>query len=338
MKKYLRCHTEAFGLTKGALYQIRREDDEDYMIIDDIGIRSYYGIYSDDGDGYYGDYFTLELEPVESAKPLSAQPPLDQAAATISALTAKVQALETRLNALYDWHKRAAIDLRVAREDIVLIEEGVSGDIKSLESRVDTLEKANKAVKVAEGLADDAPPSFAKRCQTLQEIRDEIVERAKADVKALADEYDNYRVKSASRSYNYVCNAEFVVNRDKRRVTVILRGVHSGIVRAVGRAVCAPNDVFNAHIGRAIALRRALGLEVPAEYLNVSNPEEPRVGDVVEVVKTYNVGAIGVVKEIRPSGFIASDEGLTYISEGRERWGYIDTVKILEDSREEVGA
>lgn len=97
---------------------------------------------------------------------LSAQPPIDQAAATISALTAKVQALE---------------------------------------SRVDTLEMAKQPVKVAEGPTDDAPPSFVKydaegtarklselsgpkRCQTLQEIRDEIVERAKADIERLNDE------------------------------------------------------------------------------------------------------------------------------------------------------
>jgi hypothetical protein len=196
------------------------------------------------------------LDPVESV-PLSAQPPLDQAAANIAALTAKVQALE---------------------------------------SRVATLEKANQPVKVAEGSADDAPPSFAiprmsgktfplftieQRVKSPQEIRDEIVERAKADVMELADKNGNYRVKSASGSYNYICTAEFVVNRDKRKVTVILRGVNSGIVRAVGRAKCAPNDVFNAHIGKFVALCRALGLEVPAEYLNVPNPEEPRVGDVV---------------------------------------------------------
>lgn len=471
MKKYLRCHTEAFGLTKGALYQIRREDDEDYMIIDDIGIRSYYGIYSDDGDGYYGDYFTLEfvpdsganvtvlkdeslggiereyrevkrkanvgelakviggsghkfdvndvvtavslnpiitdgvdfkrkdgevqllsprhgdyvvlepseivridgerlrmvdrkaavgervvivnavdealdlygyatgqiyevkgftgsdpdiwpdgtddtaiflereeyrvLEPVETAKttaptaPLSAQSPLDQAAANISALQAQV---------------------------------------KALESRVAALEKTEEPVKVAEGPADDTPPSFIAPPKPPQQLRDEIVERAKADLEGVKNPW-NISVYPQPLVYtykHYVVDVEFVVNREKRTVVAIARWRHNGKIVSRGIAKCAPNDVFNAHIGRAIALRRALGLEVPAEYLNVPNPEEPRVGDVV-ADKDYGVG---VVSEMRPKGYLSSDEGLTV--EGcpgsAGYWTFIRDVTILDDSREEVAA
>lgn len=50
-----------------------------------------------------------------------------------------------------------------------------------------------------------------------------------------------------------------------------------------GRAKCAPGDVFNEHIGKAIALRRALGLEVPVEYYEVEarDSDDLAVGDVV---------------------------------------------------------
>lgn len=241
------------------------------------------------------------LEPVESAKsaeptaPLSAQPPLDQAAATISALTAKVQALE---------------------------------------SRVDTLEMAKQAVKVAEGPADDMPPSFADmpRAKSLQQIRDEIVERAKADVKRLERLY----------------GIKFVVNRDKR--TVVALQVDFDKDRVVDRAIakCAPDDVFNSHIGKAIAARRLLWFDIPAEYLSVPNPEEPRVGDVVKY-GPFSGSVYAIRPKVRTAGeedigavFIGSERGLTFMttvhSVNYELWAPIAGTIIIDDSREEVSA
>ncbi|MDM5229679.1 hypothetical protein QUF87_00285, partial [Lysinibacillus pakistanensis] len=56
---------------------------------------------------------------------------------------------------------------------------------------------------------------------------------------------------------------EFVVNEDKRTVVALIKSFstrhevyHRGITK------CNPNDVFNEHIGKAIALGRALGLDV----------------------------------------------------------------------------
>lgn len=244
------------------------------------------------------------LEPVESAQ-LSAQPPLDQAAANISALTAKVQALE---------------------------------------SRVATLEKANQPVKVAEGPADDAPPSFADmpRAKSLQEIRDEIVERAKADVKALETKRvdrvptlnDTRAVFNLRPGQDYV---RFEINRDKRTVVALLI-TRDGYVWARGIAKAAPNDVFNAHIGRAIALRRALGLEIPAEYLNVPNPEEPRVGDVVFCHGLGNVfSIIGTLTE-RVERHDGSHYGNNAFYWSHDGWIADKQYRIIDDSREEVGA
>lgn len=268
------------------------------------------------GDGRWsvspGDYRVLEPvkdEAETATQPLSSRPATllssrssaEQAAENVAALTAKIQALETRLNALYDWHKRAAIDLRVAREDIVLIEEGVSDDIDTLKSRVAALEKEQiNTPKLAV-----TPPQ-----KTAQQIRDEIVEQAKFDV----------------RSKTVCRDVEFVVNRDKRTVVALVRGLISGKIVARGIAKCAPNDVFNAHIGRAIALRRALGLEVPAEYLSVPNPTEVRVGDVVVWVTQGSIG--GRVTAVDATG-------KAHVDVNWMTWVLVPSaLKITDDTRE----
>ncbi|KMM57579.1 hypothetical protein ACH95_15515 [Bacillus glycinifermentans] len=114
--------------------------------------------------------------------------------------------------------------------------------------------------------------------KSAQERRDEIVEQAKADIANL-----NYRTFGELR-YSYrsiVCNVEFVINKKKRTVVALLKSVGRGTVESKGIAKAAPDDCFNEHIGKAIALHRALGLEVPDEYLNAPQPTEVRVGDVI---------------------------------------------------------
>src|SRR5690606_7062031 len=117
-------------------------------------------------------------------------------------------------------------------------------------------------------------------------------------------------------------SAEFIVNEDKRTIVALLRGKHSSKVRAKGTAKCAPGDCFNVHIGKAIALRRALGLEVPTEYLNAPQPTEVRVGDVVDY-EGYRV-------TVRPADRLYRyDEGFCAIG------SYVaETGKIIDDSRE----
>lgn len=102
-----------------------------------------------------------------------------------------------------------------------------------------------------------------------QQKREGIVERAKEDVKALLKK-------------DYLRNHKFLINFDKRTVVVLRKTLDGQRVRDRGIAKCAPDDCFNVHVGKAIALRRALGLEVPAEYLYTPQPTEVRVGDIIE--------------------------------------------------------
>nr|WP_154895239.1 hypothetical protein [Paenibacillus xylanexedens] len=77
---------------------------------------------------------------------------------------------------------------------------------------------------------------------------------------------------------------EFVVNREKRVVTALVFNTnHRGrrLTRkpdAVGIAKCAPDDVFNADIGKAIAAERALGLTLTDAFVNAPKPEKPLAG------------------------------------------------------------
>ena len=247
------------------------------------------------------DYRVLDPLPSADSTLLSDKPAEDQAAANIVALTLKVTELESRLNAIYEWHKRAAVDLRAAREDIVLIEEGVSDDIKALEKRILALETGSAPSVVEIGVTKSA--AVKEAVPSPQQIRDEVVERAKADVSDLRKfagiKIPNDRVHfwpktELPHDYNAMHTVDFVVNSAKRTVVAIIRCTVDGLTTR-GFAKCAPGEVFNAHIGRAIALRRALGLEVPAEYLSVTQPEEVRVGDIVRGNSTGKLAEVTTV-------------------------------------------
>lgn len=145
-----------------------------------------------------------------------------------------------------------------------------------------------------------------------QQKRDEIVAQAKEDVE--------YVVRRCSTA-----RTEFIVNTEKRTVVSIRKVLRNGRVISKGIAKCAPNDCFNAHIGKAIALRRALGLEVPSEYLNVPQPTEVRDGDYVE----HFVGTEPMVVSSEAK-FPPIDKpfiGLAFVNE------YSGMFKITDDSR-----
>src|SRR5690606_8877993 len=101
-----------------------------------------------------------------------------------------------------------------------------------------------------------------------------------------------------------------------------------GNVLEKGFAVCAPDDCFNVHIGRAISLRRALGLKVPAVYLQAPNPTEVRVGDIVRLIAPgYSFdGKIETVREVHLNGAVLTKESPGSCPKGE--------YEIIDDSRE----
>src|SRR5699024_10879016 len=162
------------------------------------------------------------------------------------------------------------------------------------------------------------------------ERRDEIVEQAKEDIDVLKDQTGTVTGRAGYETSSVLCDAEFVVNSEKRTVVCLLKGQIAGSVYGRGIAKCAPDDCYNAHIGKAIALRRALRFEVPDEYIYTPQPTEVRVGDVVESTsEVYPQWGNGVVESINspreePRGYYAKDGSFAYLYEA----------KIIDDTRE----
>lgn len=80
----------------------------------------------------------------------------------------------------------------------------------------------------------------------------------------------------------YLSNAEFI--RKGNRVTCLLKGVETNKVRFVGRAECHVDDVFNEHIGQAVALAKALDIveQLPPDILKAVQPSRRIEGMIVE--------------------------------------------------------
>lgn len=259
------------------------------------------------GDGKWavsaGDYRVLEpvkgegeTEEATATQPLSSRPAAEQAAENVAALIAKVQALESRISAL-------EAD-RQAPKTETFAEVSAS------------LRKAQEEVR-------------ERRQKSAQQLRDEIVERAKAEVSnpyrfkgtPIAGEVLLFWPQGSSIVTHVV---EYVVNSEKRTVVARIVKTYDGRkIVSRGTAKCAPNDVFNAWIGKAIALRRALGLEVPGGYLSAPNPTEVRVGDVVD----YD-GRVAIVAPDLPHKRINIDTH-TYLSTACP-----DAAKIIDDTHE----
>ncbi|MFF2886668.1 hypothetical protein [Paenibacillus sp. NPDC057967] len=183
-----------------------------------------------------------------------------------AASDAKLLVLQRQIDKLSDRVTKLETAVRVNAENIVLIEEGVTADIDRLERAVGVGRYGSK-------------PAKSELCRI--DIRNAAVERAKADVTELLSARDG--------KYTYMdgvgfVTVDFVINREKRTVVALVRRafVSPDEVRARGIAKAAPDDCFNVHIGKAIALRRALALPIPSEYVNAPQPTEPRVGDEIE--------------------------------------------------------
>ncbi|WP_338532604.1 hypothetical protein RBB83_17345 [Paenibacillus peoriae] len=129
-----------------------------------------------------------------------------------------------------------------------------------------------------------------------------VIEKARADVAELGRvgrDIDSH-LPEPSPFYSKFYGVKFYVNREKRVVTAVITYRDGSAVRARGIAKAAPDDVFNADIGKAIALRRALGLTVPREYTDAPKPDEPRVGAVTRKTTGLSAGSIRTLSKRVP--------------------------------------
>src|SRR5699024_8596522 len=113
-----------------------------------------------------------------------------------------------------------------------------------------------------------------------------LIEQAREFVESQKNAMGTYEVKDPSSPLApWHCNVEFIVNEEKRTVVALLRGFSIPTLYAKGIAKCHPDEVFNADIGKAIALARALEVDVPKEFLNAVQPDELVKGQYVELLE-----------------------------------------------------
>ncbi|MBX6360511.1 MAG: hypothetical protein IRZ03_10590 [Acidobacterium ailaaui] len=171
-----------------------------------------------------------------------------------------------------------------------------------------------------------------ERKKSPQQRRDEIIEKAKRELVEIIDTGGrNLETPYFFANVTWAPNRlEFVVNREKRTVVALIKGRRSGRVYSRGVAKCHPDDCFNVHLGKIIALYKALGLKVTDEYLNAPQPTEVRVGDVVYFEYSAFFKEARVTDKLFPSitNEIKLDVAAEYISQGIAR--------IIDDSREGV--
>lgn len=146
-----------------------------------------------------------------------------------------------------------------------------------------TYNRTPSTVEVFEPIGHCKPVEFEPpfpEVLTLNEQRALLIKQAKEFVEEHTKPND-FTGKSVLIDGRWSTNIEFVVNKQKRIVVALAKGIDSGMVRAKGIAKCAPDDVFNEHIGQAIALARALEIEVPKGFLKAIQPDEKVAGMVV---------------------------------------------------------
>jgi hypothetical protein len=161
--------------------------------------------------------------------------------------------------------------------------------------------------------------------------REAAIEAAKQFIEDQKDEGGHVTV---DRTFS--CDVQFIVDKVKRTVVAIARGYESKRVRGRGIAKTAPTDTFNETIGKAIALGRALNVEIPSIILASPSPVEPKTGDIIE----YSYGrTIRVGERVeRHDGRYGKAFQCVSIDTGRRR-GWLGTdqmVRIVDDSEHEA--
>lgn len=185
--------------------------------------------------------------------------------------------------------------------------------VEAMQAEIDALKAAQKPKSILSGegtLIFDGKPiakvsGISYKTMTTNEQRKAIINEAKAFVEELSDiirgahKQETKFGRLNDVGYTYVLKPEFHINSKKRVVTVLMKGGNrdSGKVYAKGIAKCNPSDVFNADIGKAIALGRALGLDV-SKFEKAVQPTELVVGHIVTKVNgPCGLGRIGSVED-----------------------------------------
>lgn len=196
-------------------------------------------------------------------------------------------------------------------------------EIADLKRRVSELEARTDVVKFAEMYNE------GRGVKTPNELRKQAIEKAEEFVEATEAKIRNGRNKSeGNKTFRYLMTeVEFVVNEDKRTVVALVRGINTNELFGKGIAKCDPSDVFNADIGKAIALGRAYGLNV-SEFEQAPQPGEVVVGHGFQ----SEMGTVGKVRELIDREVLGGLYGKAFLHSGDSGWLGAKQVRITSDS------
>ena len=175
------------------------------------------------------------------------------------------------------------------KANIVELQNSVKQDITSYSNKtchhLTANQKRARAIEMAKEFVEGRKEDFLFSNLTTNKIYKGVI------VKIVIEDPANFEV--------YICNAKFV--RKENRITCLLKGVDTKKVHSVGRAECHAADVFNEHIGQAVALAKALDIveQLPPDILKAVQPTLA-VGQVIRRF-TDNGNCLGdeVVKKIK---------------------------------------
>lgn len=195
----------------------------------------------------------------------------------------------------------------------------------SKKQRIEALEREVAALK-----AEMEALRGAKNPKTANQLRAEVIADAKSFVKKHTDKKGTACLEvpdsRPGRSGWFVSEVRFEINAEKRTVVALAIGGVSGRVVEKAIAKCAPDDVFNADIGKAIAAGRLFGLDVE-RFVNAPKPTEVVVGQRVNT----QVGGRNVeVRRITSDGILTEyymgmrPDGLT--------WSFAYHANIIDDT------
>ena len=193
----------------------------------------------------------------------------------------------------------------------------LEAEIETLKAQVYTLEKNKANTPSLAQVISGASPNYRRK---------DAIERAKSFVANVNDRTHGSVNSDGNRLFNVqATKLSFHVNTEKRIVTALAHGAGSGRLRGKAFAKCAPGDVFNADVGKAIAAGRLYGFDV-SEFERAVQPSGAVAGMRIE-------GASYELPECRGvRTCYGSDGSKVYTYASKYGWYYAPYVTILDDT------
>lgn len=221
----------------------------------------------------------------------------------------------------------------------------MSRSIDELQRRIETLEKANDPKYVLDELIGRITdgnrhiPKYKSPTRTANQRRADVIKRAEAFVAEIESEAG----RSLAQDDSYIpfvkenggTFIEFIVNAEKRTVVAFAHFKFAGGIAGKAFARCAPGDVFNDSIGKAIAAGRLYGVDIPREFLDAPQPTDVVVGMRVQrynyIGENLGVMYVNRVRKARTFDMRNNPKNTLNINDG---YGYSEEYgdRILDDS------